>query len=439
MFEQLSYNSTLHTESVVQQILNGTFMSGSYSYNNSTKTYASTFVEAGKTRNISPIQLASKVLQEQGTKGNSGTINMDGGDGKTYYNHFNINAYGSTNAAIIANALATAKANNWDNPYSSIIGGSATISNGYINVGQDNNYYQKFNTINNKSLYWNQYMANVRALPSESYTTYASYLNSNLINGAFTFKIPVYNNMPSVTTLDTSGNSDNTLKSLSVSGCNLNPSFNSSATAYTCSVSSNTASVSVTAAQTSSLATIKYDSNVILSSNTTTTKVVVTAANGETKTYSITINKVDSSKESPNDIISYLGYNNSSNMISGISLGTNSANIIANVKNKFSLATITIKDKNGNNKTSGLVATGDKITITNNNQTVTYTSIIKGDANGDGKISISDYAKVKSHILGTSLMSNEYLKAADANGDGKISISDYAKIKSHILGTSKIN
>ena len=36
------------------------------------------------------------------------------------------------------------------------------------------------------------------------------------------------------------------------------------------------------------------------------------------------------------------------------------------------------------------------------------------------------------------LIDNEYLKAADANGDGKVSIADYAKIKSHILGTSKI-
>ena len=70
-----------------------------------------------------------------------------------------------------------------------------------------------------------------------------------------------------------------------------------------------------------------------------------------------------------------------------------------------------------------------------NATSITY---IRGDVNGDGKISISDYAKVKSHILGVARVDNEYLKAADANGDGKVSIADYAKIKSHILGTSKI-
>ena len=79
-----------------------------------------------------------------------------------------------------------------------------------------------------------------------------------------------------------------------------------------------------------------------------------------------------------------------------------------------------------------------KITITNNSSTITYKVAVKGDVNGDGKISISDYAKVKSHILGVALVDNEYKKAADVNGDGNISIADYAKIKSHILGTSKI-
>ena len=151
MFEQLSYNSSLHTEAAVQKVLDGTFMQGSYDYNGTKISYAKTFVEAGKLRNVSPVQLASRVVQEQGVNGNSLTINMKS-DGKTYYNFFNINAYGSSNEAIVSNALNTAKENGWDNPYSSIIGGSSTISNGYNNVGQDTIYYQKFNTINSKNI-----------------------------------------------------------------------------------------------------------------------------------------------------------------------------------------------------------------------------------------------------------------------------------------------
>lgn len=437
-FEQLSYNSSLHTASTVQRILNGTFMAGSYTYNGQTLSYANTFVEAGRKRNISPVQLASRVIQEQGTTGDSATINMNGGDGKIYYNHFNINAYGNTKEQIVANALATAKTNGWTSPYSSIIGGSSTISNGYNNVGQDTIYYQKFNTINSKSLYWNQYMANVRVLPSESYIMYKSYYNSGLLNNAFTFKIPVYNNMPDVTTLSISGNADNTLKSLSVTGCNLNPSFNSAATNYTCSVSSSTNQVTVSATKSSPYSSIKGDGVVVLNSNSTVSNIVITAANGETKTYKITINKVAPGKETPSDIISSIGFNNSNNIVSGISLGTDMSNVITNIKNKYSLANISVKNKNDSVKTSGAIATGDKITITNNGITTTFIVAVKGDVNGDGNIDISDLAMVKAKMLGKITLSNEYSKSSDINGDGKIDISDLAMIKAHMLGKIKI-
>ena len=215
MFEQLSFNQNLHTTALIQPSLNGTFMSGSYSYNGQNISYAQTFVDAGKTNNVSPVQLVSRVLQEQGANGSS-TINMKEGN-KIYYNFFNVGATGDGAADIIAHALSYAKAKGWTSPYTSIVGGASTISNGYIKSGQDTNYYQKFNTINNSSLYWNQYMANVRANPAEAITMHNSYYNKGLINSAFTFKIPVYNNMPNETTLSTSQNGDNTLKNLSVS------------------------------------------------------------------------------------------------------------------------------------------------------------------------------------------------------------------------------
>lgn len=437
MFEKLSYNPSVHTASAVQNRLNGTFMSGSYTYNGQTWSFANTFVEAGKQKNVNPIQIVSRVIQEQSTKGSS-TVNMDGGDGKRYYNYFNINAYGSTTQQIVANALATAKKNGWTSPYTSIIGGSEIISNNYTGVGQDTIYYQKFNTIYSNSLYSHQYMANVRVLPSEANSMYKAYDNSGVINNSFTFKIPVYSNMPDATTLSTKDNADNTLKSLSVTGCNLNPSFNSAATNYTCNVPSSTNQVTVSAVKSSAYSSMKGDGVSILNNNSTVINIVVTAANGESRTYKITVNKIDPGKEPPSGIISSIGFNNSNNIISGIALGTDISNVITNIKNKYSLAIVSVKNKSDSIKNSGAIATGDKITITNNNQTTTFIVSVKGDVNGDGKISISDYAKVKSHILGISKVSNEYLKAADANGDGKISISDYAKIKSHILGISKI-
>lgn len=437
MFEQLSFNQNYHTVNNVQSMLNGTFMQGSYQYNGKNLSYADTFVDVGRQKNVSAIHLASRVLQEQSSNG-SATINMNGGDGQTYYNHFNILASGSTTAQIVANALTVAKARGWNNPYLSILGGASTISGEYTSVGQDTNYYEKFNTINHKNLYWHQYMQNVRALPSEARTTYAAYSEKGLIDNPYTFKIPVYNNMPDKTSLSIENNSDNTLSSLNVSGCSLNPSFNSSATDYTCNVSNTTNQVTVSATKTSSYSSMKGDGVVVLNNSSTEVNIVVTAANGDNRTYKITINKVEPGKESPSDIISSLGYNNSNNMISGIEIGTDSSNIISNIKNRYSLSFVEIKNKNGNLKSSGQIATGDQIIINSNNQSVTFTAIIKGDINSDGKISISDLAMIKAKLLGTNNLNGAYYEAADINKDGKISISDLAMVKAHLLGTSKI-
>ena len=363
---------------------------------------------------------------------------MNGGDGQTYYNHFNILASGSTVEQIVANALTVAKARGWNNPYLSILGGASTISGEYTSVGQDTNYYEKFNTINHKNLYWHQYMQNVRALPSEARTTYATYLGKGLIDNAYTFKIPVYNNMPDKTSLSIENNSDNTLSSLSVSGCNLNPSFNSSATNYTCNVSNSTNQVTVSATKTSSYSSLKGDGVIVLNGASTEINVIVTAANGNERVYKITVNKVEAGKESPADIISNLGYNNSNNVISGLEIGTDISNIISNIRNKYNLVTIEVKNKNGVSKSSGTIASGDVITIKSGGQTGTFTMMVKGDTNGDGKISISDLAMIKAKLLGNNNLNGVYLSAADINKDGKISISDLAMVKAHLLGTLKI-
>ena len=62
----------------------------------------------------------------------------------------------------------------------------------------------------------------------------------------------------------------------------------------------------------------------------------------------------------------------------------------------------------------------------------------KGDINGDGRISLSDFALIKMHLLETKFISAEKQALADINGDGKISLSDFALIKMHILGIKPI-
>lgn len=95
-FESLGYSENF-TESVVQTVLQNTFMAEYSIIDN--QTYASIFVEAGKTADISAVYLASLARQESGVKGGSTTNGAEFVyNNITYsglFNFFNIGAYSS--------------------------------------------------------------------------------------------------------------------------------------------------------------------------------------------------------------------------------------------------------------------------------------------------------------------------------------------------------
>ena len=99
MFEDLSSNSNV-TESMVQRILNGTFMTGKSESDNI--NYATIFLNSGKENGINPVYLASLSLQEVGVAGGMQTS----GEGfewyglrfSSIYNFYNIGATGTFTA-----------------------------------------------------------------------------------------------------------------------------------------------------------------------------------------------------------------------------------------------------------------------------------------------------------------------------------------------------
>lgn len=94
-----------------------------------------------------------------------------------------------------------------------------------------------------------------------------------------------------------------------------------------------------------------------------------------------------------------------------------------------------VTDKNYNQVTSGIIATGYKIIVKNiySDETI-YTISIKGDVSGDGNITPLDYVKIKNHIMETNIIDEEeYIQAADYNSDGNISPLDYVKVKNTIM------
>ncbi len=196
-FEQLTFNASYHTESAVQNFLNGTFMKGKLPDDGQGRTYARAFFEIGKGRKLSPIHLASRVYQEQG-QGTSGLISGTYPGYEGYYNFFNVGVNGSSTAEKIVKGLTYAKNQGWNTRYKSLEGGAATIGNNYILKYQDTIYLEKFNVDKNSpyGVYNHQYMQNIQAPASESSSTKKMYANAGSLNSGFVFKIPVYDNMP---------------------------------------------------------------------------------------------------------------------------------------------------------------------------------------------------------------------------------------------------
>jgi len=103
---------------------------------------------------------------------------------------------------------------------------------------------------------------------------------------------------------------------------------------------------------------------------------------------------------------------------------------------------IIAKDINGKELTNdSLMGTGTTLKIydSSNNEVASYIIIVKGDVDGDGKISAADYVKIKNYIMGTASLSDIQKLGADANLDSNVSAADYVTIKNHIMGISSIN
>ena len=74
------------------------------------------------------------------------------------------------------------------------------------------------------------------------------------------------------------------------------------------------------------------------------------------------------------------------------------------------------------------IGTGYKITVGGK----TYTAVVKGDTNGDGDISASDYVRVKNYLRKKETLNNYEILGCDVTGDGKVDASDYVKIKNYL-------
>ena len=300
MFENQSYDPSYQTESGVKTILADTFMSGSYTCPDTKKkyTYSQTFMDAAKKSGVSPYHLASRCRNEQGVNGAPPSLGTVKGY-ENYFNFFDIQAYATSTMTAAEMGCKYAKTTNptyllpWTNQYKSIVGGSIFLGTGYITKGQDTLYLQKFDMVDGgNGLYYHQYMTCVFGQANEAISLKNAY-SQDILNSAMEFKIPVYNNMPDklCPKPTSSGDNNNYLKSLSVSGTSISPKFDKFTASYTAKVNAEVSSVTVNANPLGKSAKVSGKGKVSLKTGENTVKVTCTAASGVKRTYTIKITR----------------------------------------------------------------------------------------------------------------------------------------------------
>ncbi len=451
MFESLSYDSATQTLDGVKTILKSSFMDNVKikDTNGNSLLYADAYIKAAEYSLVSPYHLAARTIQEVGYNGSGSTSGTYSGY-TGYYNFYNIGASASTTP--IANGLNFAKTGGsmsdenktkclipWNSQYKSIVGGGYWIGMSYINSVHKQNtlYYQKFNTSNPNNAFYHQYMTNIMAPSSEASTVKKSYSNMGILDNSFTFIIPYYRNMPEeACKLPASNNynPNNWLESLTIDGYDID--FDSGKTSgYKITVPKTVDSVKISATTINSKATVKGTGTVNLNGGSNLIDIVVTAENGNKRTYTvevvktvetqipltgIALSKSDYSLFTGDSFTLTVTYKPSNTTDSKTVTWSTSDSKVATVSNGTvtavgaGTATITAK--------VGSFTQTCKVTVTNNQ------AYVVGDVDADGEITIADALMIFKYKSGEVKLSETALKAADTDKNGNVELADALRI-----------
>ncbi len=468
-FEQSIFNSSIHSSDGVMNMTAGSFLEG--------RANADAIIQACQNVNINPYQVVARILQEQGK---TGTTMSRGNEG--YYNVFNVGASGDTSAEIIRNATQYAREHGWNTLAKSILGGIDFLKSKYIGQGQDTLYLQKFDVDDNGSLYYHQYMQNVSAALTESYTVRNIYQKMGTFNGSVTFRIPVYENMPSTTCQAPTSNTIVTqnviIKGSSVrirssettaTESNIIATVNAGYQLLRIEIAKNTSSGIywdkvvlpdgrkgyVSHSYLTQVEDITNCNEAVM----TTTEVYLRNGPGTENTTTIEllpkgqyIRRIEKNKYNvdgyvwdrvilPNGTQGYVAQKylecvepNNKFKLENDKLICEPDTQIETIREKNANNAVEVKNLKGEVVNSGNVGTGYTVTINSK----AYKVIKLGDVNGDGLIKTVDYMKIKNHIMNIDTLTDYNLQAADTNKDGKISTIDYMMIKNKMMSISNI-
>jgi len=136
------------------------------------------------------------------------------------------------------------------------------------------------------------------------------------------------------------------------------------------------------------------------------------------------------------DITKTSDYKVNNGMVSNIKQKTEIKDLKLGLESHYS---VKVQDKNKKDKTSGKMATNDKVKIYLDNILVDeYTVVIKGDVTGTGESTVSDVAKLYQYLKEKITMEDCYKEAGNVySDDNEIKINDIAKLYQFIKGKIK--
>jgi len=136
-------------------------------------------------------------------------------------------------------------------------------------------------------------MANIEAPNAEAAKTYTAY-SGMLSSAPIVFSIPVYHNMPNLAVPAPSKayNPNNWLKTLSIDGYSLTPTFDlTKDQTYSVIVPNSVGSLNITATAVSTKASVMGTGTIAVAEGNNVINIYVTAENGDIRTYQISVFK----------------------------------------------------------------------------------------------------------------------------------------------------
>ena len=377
MYETLNYNSSYQTKSAVEKILGQSYMINLYS------DYANAFIEAANKYNVSPTHLASRVRQETGLNGSISSS----GEAFVYAYDPNTNQGNNQTYRGIYN-FYNIGAYNYSNPaIRGLIWGNGGVDASVTSYNRP----------------WNS--------PYKAIIGGAEYIASGYINkGQNTIYFERFNVKPGAS----------------------NPTYTHQ---YMTNIRAHVSEADTTYTSYKNMGllneTFVFEIPVYNNMDSAPSKPPTNNNNNNNSNNNNSNNSNPSNNVSVNTIVTNIGVKVNGNNISGIKPGTTGNDLVNRVKSINSNSNVRLSN-------NGILGTGNTITINSNGDERTYTVIIYGDANGDGKVDIFDLVRTQKIILRTINPNSVTKSASDANRDGKVDIFDLVRIQKHILNTGTI-